>query len=260
MEPLTEVLQIILPLVHFLLVFTCFGWAVGIRTRCRELIEKRLAQIRTKRAIKEALRAPAADGSIHPLLRIPAECIAWLRINRLRRLGGDDRIIRFWGKITDIALLLFPVAELICAFGKHVPVCAWIASGIAISELLFALFLGICCIRKPAPRKRSPYEKRLPAAYWLRYGYLLAAGAALCFGIPLLTAGFLFANALHLLLARYFRADHFYCMMQNLHHQPMTPRRHSEIFKANANREAVLPIILSLILGSGAFLFAVLHP
>ena len=129
MDPLTEVLQIILPLVHFLLVFTCFGWAVGIRTRCRELIEKRLAQICTKRAIKEALRAPAADGSIHPLLRIPAECIAWLRISRLRRLGGDDRIIRFWGKITDIALLLFPVAELICAFGKRVPVCAWIASG-----------------------------------------------------------------------------------------------------------------------------------
>ena len=155
MDPLTEVLQIILPLVHFLLVFTCFGWAVGIRTRCRELIEKRLAQICTKRAIKEALRAPAADGSIHPLLRIPAECIAWLRISRLRRLGGDDRIIRFWGKITDIALLLFPVAELICAFGKRVPVCAWIASGIAVSELLFALLLGICCIRKPVPRKRA---------------------------------------------------------------------------------------------------------
>ena len=49
-------------------------------------------------------------------------------------------------------------------------------------------------------------------------------------------------------------------MMQNLHHQPMTPHRHSEIFKANANREAVLPIVLSLILGSGAFLFALLHP
>lgn len=260
MQPVTEVLQIILPLVHFLLFFTCFGWAVGIRTRCRELIEQRLAQICTKRAMKEALRAPAADETIHPLLRIPAKCIAWLRISRLRRLGGDDRIVRFWGCIADIALLLFPVAELICAFGSHDPVCAWIASGFAVSELLFALCLGICCIRKPAPRKRSPYEKRLPAAYWLRYGYLLAAGAALCFGFPLMTAGFLCANALHLLLARHFRADHFYCMMQNLHHQPMTPHRHSEIFKANANREAVLPIVLSLILGSGAFLFALLHP
>lgn len=260
MQPVTEVLQIILPLVHVLLFFTCFGWAVGIRTRCRELIEQRLAQICTKRAIKEALRAPAADESRHPLLRFPAKCVAWLRISRLRRIGRGDRIIQFWGCIADIALLLFPVSELICAFGSHIPVCAWIAAGFAVLELLFALILGICCIRKPAPRKRSLYEKRLPYAYLLRYGYLLAAGAALCFGLPLLTAGFLYANTLHLLLARHFRADHFYCMMQNLHHQPMTPHRHSEIFKSCANREAVLPIILLLILGSGAFLFALLQP
>lgn len=254
MEPLTEALQIILPLVHVLLFFTCFGWAVGIRTRCRELIAQRLAQIRTKRAIKEALRAPEPDNCF------PAKCITWLRICRLRRLGGDDRIIRFWGRITDAALLLFPAAEGICALGSHIPVCAWIAAGIVVSELLFALILGICCIRKPAPRKRSPYEKRLPAAYWLRYGYLLAAGAALCFGLPLLTAGMLYANALHLLAARHFHADHFYCMMQNLHRQPMTPHRHSEKFKAAAHREAALLIILSLILGSGAFLYAILQP
>lgn len=261
MDVYTDILITVLPLVGFAVLSLSFGWALGIHTRCRDAIEQRLSQIRTKRAIKEARRAPMQISPDAGLMRRLLHSLRdHLMLRWQRQLGGDDTYIRRLGMLNDAILLIFPFAEILCILGSRIPLCAWIALGIVLAEVPIWLILSILCIRKPAPRKRSLYEKISVPAYFLRYGYPLAAVILLCTELYALSGAVLLAETVHLFLARNAHADHFYCMMQNVHHHPMTPQHHSEPFKRTAEHDARTVIACNLVFAGGCFLAALFLP
>lgn len=263
MDVYTEILLIVLPIVGIVIFLLSFGWALGIHTRCRDAMEQRLFQIRTKRAIKEAHRNATqllfAHGQRHSFLRGIRNrlTLRWQRV-----LGGDDVYIKRLGILNDAILLILPFAELLCILGSRIPLCAWIALGIVVLELPIWLVLSIFCLRmhKLRRRQRSPYERISVPAYFLRDGYPLIAVACIATEHFAAACIVLLIETAHLMIARDAQADHFYCMMQNVSHRPMTPQHHSEPFKRKAEKDAKALIVCNFVLAAGCFLLAIFSP
>lgn len=262
MDVYTDLLLTVLPIVGIVIFLLSFGWALGIHTRCRDAIEQRLFQIRTKRAIKEARRAPMQISPDAGLMRRLLHGLRdHLMLRWQRQLGGDDAYIRRLGILNDAILLILPLAEIICILGSRIPLCAWIALGIVALELPIWFVVSIFCLRmhKLPQRQRSPYEKISVPAYVLRDGYPLAAVVCLATEHCALAGMVLLAETAHLAIACHAHTDHFYCMMQNVHHRPMTPQHHSEPFKRTAEKDAKVYIVCNLVLAGGCFLLALLQ-
>lgn len=247
MNTYIELLQILRPLAGILLPFLTFGWAVGIRTRCREMIWQRLRLLYSKRALKEDQR-------------FPETWFGWLTLRRERRLGQESGTIRRLAALSNVTVSLLIPAELICFLGKRAPLCTWIAFGIMAAEAVVSLVLCVLCVCGIPRQKRqkSPYKKISVPAYVLRYGYLLSGTLFFITGHYLIGGLFALGEAVHTWLARRLHADHFYCMMQNYHHKPMTPHHHTPKFCESADKDANVIIAVSAAVGITAIISVII--
>lgn len=241
---------------------------VGIHARSREALHRHLLDTKTKRAIKEAQRTHTnLIWGVHThLLRGFCD---HMTLKWRRTLAGDgDQYARRICAVNNAALLILPIAVLLCIAGYRLPVLVWLMLPLVMTESAVWLWLVIICIRstvqKPVRRKRSPYEKKSLPAYFLRYGYIIPGMVTLSMEKLLLTGLLWAANAVHMLIARACKADHFYCMMQNVGHRPMTPHHHNEAFRRRAEKEglqiAVVDLIAALLCIALEFLLPVFFP
>lgn len=276
---ITELILLLMPIVFvIILLCTMFTFAA-----IEKAVHAQLLRTKTKRAIKEARRS--ATNEIfreHAHFQILHSLHGFFHMTWMRKLAGDDPYVRHLCTVNDWMLRLWlPTMALaiyadvqsgmmngIELLGENKVTLSAAVSGWAAA--LYALCLVILWFRMMLIRLRDPIrEPDFPhpehqgisvPAYFLRYGYLLGAVAALAVEQPIIAGGLLLADGLHTWLARAARADHFYCMWQDVCHRPMTPHHHSEAFCRRAEKEAKVSIILDLCLGAALVVIPLLIP
>lgn len=229
-------------------------WVFAICGMIRNEVEHRLRRQYTKRAYKERERTHIKETY--------ADHWFWLRgiwrgltMHRQRTMAPKhDRITATLIHIQNVLLILLFIGFVLLGLSANIESVLPAAAALVIAECLLCFGWTIRHLFLLPKRARDPNERISIPALWLRYGYALAATLCLAVERVIPAALLMIANGIHLLIARAYKCDHYYCFVQSISHRPMTPHHHSASSRNNRKNEkdmrntAILLILIGVAL------------